>query len=132
MTVVRIAIGLIGLIMLTGCASAHYIAIKAVDEAGPCLTEVPQRDLLVGIAMSGGGTRAALFGAAGLQALAGLRTADGASLIDKVAHLSSVSGGSLASTYFVLKKPGKAVPVLDANGNLSEAYREFFERYRTT
>ena len=131
MTVVGIIVGLMGLAMLTGCASAHYIQVKAVEAAGTCATEVPHGDTLVGVALSGGGTRAALFGSAGLQALAGLRTADGASVIEKISHLSSVSGGSLAASYYVLKKPGKAVPVLDADGTLSEAYREFFDRYRT-
>jgi hypothetical protein len=52
-------------------------------------------------------------------------------MIDKISHLSSVSGGSLAASYYVLKKLGKAVPVLEADGSLSEAYKEFFARYRT-
>ena len=38
---------------------------------------MPERDLLIGVALSGGGSRAALFGAAGIQALAGVQTADG-------------------------------------------------------
>ena len=97
---------------------------------GPCQTTVPDRDLLLGVAISGGGSRAALFGAAGLEALAGLRAADGASVIDKISHLSSVSGGSLAATYYALKKPGRDVKVLDADGTLSDAYRIFFEQYR--
>jgi hypothetical protein len=78
--------------------------------------EPPTGDTVVGVALSGGGTRAALFGAAGLQALAGVRMADGGSLVDKITYLSSVSGGSLAATYYALKKPGRAVPVLDADG----------------
>ena len=53
----RIVAGLIGLVVLSGCASAHYIAVKASDTTGPCATEVPQRDTLVGVALSGGGTR---------------------------------------------------------------------------
>src|SRR4030095_4843120 len=77
-----------------------------------------------------GGTRAALFGAAGLEALAGLRTADGASVVQKITHLSSVSGGSLASSYYTLKKPGREVPVLGPDGTMSEAYRTFFTQYR--
>jgi hypothetical protein len=105
--------------------------VKRSDTIGPCAMDSPTGDTLLGVALSGGGTRAALFGAAGLQALAGVRLADGGSLVDKITHLSSVSGGSLAATYYALKKPGRAVPVLDADGNLSEAYREFFERYRT-
>jgi Patatin-like phospholipase len=127
----RLALGLACAVLLSGCASAHYIPVKRADAIGPCQTAVPERDLLLGVALSGGGSRAALFGAAGLEALAAVRMADGASVIDKISHLSSVSGGSLASTYFALKKPGRDVPVLNADGTLSDAYRAFFEQYRT-
>ena len=54
----------------------------------------------------------------------------GASLIDQISHLSSVSGGSIAAAYYALKKPGREVEVLNADGTLSEAYRAFFERSR--
>src|SRR5215813_5955905 len=127
----RVALALVGGVLLTGCASASYIKVKGTSTPGPCLTDVPARDLLVGVAISGGGSRAALFGEAGLEALAGLRTADGVSVIDKINHLSSVSGGSLSATYYMLKKPGRDVPVLNADGSLSEAYRAFFDQYRT-
>jgi hypothetical protein len=96
----------------------------------PTWSDRARRILLLGVALSGGGSRAALFGAAGLEALANLRTADGVSLIDKISHLSSVSGGSLAAAYYALKKPNRDVNVLDANGALSGAYRAFFDKYR--
>jgi hypothetical protein len=127
----RVALALVATILLTGCASASYYTFKRVDVTGPCQTTVPDRDLLLGVALSGGGSRAALFAEGGLEALAGLRTADGVSVIDKIAHLSSVSGGSLSATYYALKKPGRDVPVLNADGSLSEAYRAFFDQYRT-
>jgi Patatin-like phospholipase len=127
----RGAVGLAGTVLLAGCASAHVIPVKRAPAEVPCLLPVPERDLLVGVALSGGGSRAALFGAAGLEALAGVRTADGASVLQKVSHLSSVSGGSLAATYYALKKPGRDVPVLDGDGALSGAYRAFFDQYRT-
>ena len=94
----------------------------------PCLTAVPDRDMLVGVALSGGGSRAALFGAAGLEALARIPMPDGTSLIDHISHLSGVSGGSIAAAYYALKKPDRQVKVLEADGTLSEAYRAFFER----
>ena len=50
--------------------------------------------------------------------------------MDKVDHLSSVSGGSIAAAYYALKKPGRDVPVLKPDGTLSDAYRTFFEQYR--
>ena len=131
MIVTRVVLALIGAVVLTGCASSSYYTVKQVDVPGTCMTTMPERDLLVGVALSGGGSRAALFAEAGLEALAGLRTADGVSVINKINHLSSVSGGSLSATYYVQKKPGREVPVLNPDGSLSEAYRAFFDRYRT-
>jgi len=72
-----------------------------------------------GVTISGGGSRAALFGVAGLEALARVQMPDGTSVIDKISHLSSVSGGSLAATYYALKKPDREVKVLNADGRLS-------------
>jgi hypothetical protein len=126
----RLALALMCVIALGGCATSHYLPVKRADVVGSCATSVPERDLLLGVALSGGGSRAALFGAAGLEALAGLRTADGRSVIEKISHLSSVSGGSLAATYYVLKKPGRDVKVLNGDGTLSEAYRAFFTQSR--
>jgi Patatin-like phospholipase len=131
MTGMRVALALVCAAFLTGCASSHYYTMKRVDVPGSCMTTVPDRDLLLGVALSGGGSRAALFAEAGLEALAGLRTSDGVSVIDKISHLSSVSGGSLSASYYILKKPGRGVPVLNPDGSLSEAYRAFFEQYRT-
>src|SRR5262245_716664 len=128
---VRIVLGLVGALILAGCASATAVRVERSDVIGSCLTAVPQRDVLLGVALSGGGSRAALFGSAGLEALARLRTADGGSVIDKIAHVSSVSGGSIAAAYYVQKKPGRGVNVLNADGTLSDAYRAFFETYRT-
>jgi hypothetical protein len=130
MTVTRVALGLLCALFTGGCASAHYLRVPRADAMGACQTAVPERDLLVGVALSGGGSRAALFGAAGLEALTGIRTADGSSVMEKVANLSSVSGGSIAATYYVLKKPGRDVPVFKADGTLSDAYRAFFDQYR--
>ena len=127
----RIALGLACVVVLTGCASAHYYNVPKADAVGPCQTAVPQRDLLLGVALSGGGSRAALFAEAGLEALAQIRLADGSSLISRIDHLSSVSGGSLSASYYVLKKPGRDVAVLNADGSMSTAYRTFFDQYRS-
>jgi Patatin-like phospholipase len=129
MIAARPAVGLVCLLLIAGCASSRVYSVKRADAVVPCQTPVPNRDLLVGVALSGGGTRAALFGAAGLEALAKVRMPDGASLIEKVSHLSSVSGGSIAATYYALKKPGRDVKVIDGDGSLSDTYRSFFERY---
>jgi hypothetical protein len=76
----RVVFGLACTLILAGCASATAFRVERSDVIGPCQTVVPERDLLLGVALSGGGSRAALFGASGLEALAGLRTADGASV----------------------------------------------------
>jgi hypothetical protein len=85
---------------------------------------------LVGVALSGGGSRAALFGANGLESLGRLRTPDGQSVLERVNYLSSVSGGSVASAYYASKKPLKATPVLGPDGALSDEYRAFFQTYK--
>lgn len=126
----RIAFGLVCVIVLTGCASAHYYTMPESTVTGPCKTAAPERDLLLGVALSGGGSRAALYSEAGLEALAQIRLADGTSLLSRIDNLSSVSGGSLSGTYYVLKKPGKSVPVLSPDGTLSPEYRAFFDQYR--
>jgi hypothetical protein len=96
----------------------------------PCVAPAADSDLLVGVALSGGGSRAALFGAAGLEALARERAPDGRSLLQHVGYLSSVSGGSVAAGYFVSQKPPAETPVLTADGAFTEEYRAFFERYK--
>ena len=126
----RLIIGLAMATLLSGCASAHYFPVPRADSIGGCATPLPERDVLIGVALSGGGSRAALFGAAGMEALAGVRMPDGSSLIERIDHVSSVSGGSIASAYYTLKKPGRGVNVLNPDGTLSDAYRTFFDQYR--
>lgn len=128
----RTPAALLGVLVLAGCASPRSFVVKRAAP-GPLSCEVPiaQRDLLLGVAMSGGGTRAALFGAAGLEGLAGIRTGNKQSVLEQVSYLSSVSGGSIAASYYALKKPGRDVPMLTPEGVPTQAYRHFFAGYRT-
>jgi predicted acylesterase/phospholipase RssA len=88
---------------------------------------------LIGIAISGGGSRAALFGAAGLEALAKLQVGPPAhSLLEDISMISSVSGGSMATSYFAAVKPRKDVSILTASGELSAEYQTFFAQYKKT
>jgi len=117
-------------LLATGCATA--VAYRA-PMAGPqtaCVFPAPDRDLVVGVALSGGGSRAALFGASGLEALAQVRGPGGASVLDQVTHLSSVSGGSVAASYYAMKKPSKETAVLGPNGALTDEYKTFFAGYK--
>ena len=71
--------------------------LRAASEYPDCVTPAPDADVLVGVAVSGGGSRAALFAAAGLEALAKLQVGpEHRSLLDHVGYISNVSGGSLA------------------------------------
>ena len=125
-----LALGLACALLATGCATA--VAYRA-PVAGPqttCVTPAPDRDLVVGVALSGGGSRAALFGASGLEALAQVRAPGGGSLLDQVTYLSSVSGGSVAASYFAMKKPSKETAVLGPDGALTDDYKTFFAGYK--
>ena len=98
----RFAAGLACLSLLSGCASALAVSLPRAGPDTTCISPAPDRDVLVGVALSGGGSRAALFAAAGLEALGRLRAPGGGSVLEQVAYLSSVSGGSLSAAYFAL------------------------------
>jgi predicted acylesterase/phospholipase RssA len=100
-------------------------------EQPECLTPAPDRDVLIGLAVSGGGSRAALFAAGAFEALSKIRVGpQQQSLLEQVSYISSVSGGSMASSYFVARKPGKTVPVLTSEGTVTPEYAEFFNRFK--
>ncbi len=123
-------LGLACLLLATGCASAT--AFRA-PQAGPqmtCISPAPDRDLLVEVALSGGGSRAALFGAAGLEALGRLNAPGGGSVLEQVTYLSSVSGGSLAATYYASQKPPRETAVLTPEGTLTDEYQVFFAGFK--
>jgi hypothetical protein len=82
------------------------------------------------VALSGGGSRAALFGAAGLEALGRLWAPGGGSVLEQMAYLSSVSGGSVAAAYYASQKPPRETPVLTPDGALTEDYRTFFAGFK--
>jgi len=125
-------VGPLLVLALTGCF-AKVKELPALDKK-PAFAPIPESspDLLVGLAISGGGSRAATFAAGVLEALARVRVKDAAgerSVLEKVQYISSVSGGSLATGYFAARKPAKAEPVLASRG-LSPAYERFFADYK--
>jgi len=100
------------LLLISGC-TAHYPvneSIDKIDHTGgyrPQLTQNESRSdtLFVGIAFSGGGTRAAAFSYGVLEALRDITIQwEGKErrLIDEVDTISSVSGGSFTAAYFGL------------------------------
>ncbi len=103
-----LALGLACALLATGCATA--VAYRA-PVAGPQTT-------------------CALFGASGLEALAQVRGPDGASVLDQVSYLSSVSGGSLSASYYALNKPPRETPILGPDGALTDPYQTFFAGFK--
>jgi hypothetical protein len=103
----------------------------AAADHSDCLTPAPDREVLIGLSVSGGGSRAALFAAGAMEALAKIRVGpEQRSLLDQVSYISSVSGGSMASSYFVARKPSRAVPVLAQDGTMAREYQEFFHHFK--
>jgi predicted acylesterase/phospholipase RssA len=100
-------------------------------EQPECATPAADRDVLVGLAVSGGGSRAALFAAGAFEALGKIRVGpEKRSLLEQVSFISSVSGGSMASSYFVARKPGHAVPILAPDGAMTQEYQDFFNGFK--
>ena len=114
----RVVVGML-LLMLSGCVtSPTYTISPPKPDQMSCNHPMKPSDTLIGIAISGGGSRAALFGAAGLEALANVQVGSAHSLLEDVSMISSVSGGSMATSYFAAVKPRKDVPILTPSGEL--------------
>jgi len=120
-------------LLLTGCFAKIQHLPAQPEHAASLFAPLQDQDLLVGLAVSGGGSRAATFAAGALEALAETVIQQGQtrrSVLETVSYMSSVSGGSLATAYYVAKKPPRSEPVLGVQG-LSPRYREFFSAYTT-
>lgn len=131
----RLIAGVLSLALLLGGCFAKVQDLPRAPAAAFAPIPEADPDLLVGVAISGGGSRAAVFAAAVLEALARVRVPDGTggerSLLERVQYVSSVSGGSLATGYFAARKPPRREPVLGPGPDgLSPAYEEFFREYK--
>ncbi len=122
----RVVLSLACALVLTSCATPQVTRLEKATADPGCVTPASQRDAVVGVAFSGGGSRAAIFGAAGLEALGRLRAPQGGSVLEQVSYLSSVSGGGLAASYYALNKPVRETPVLGPDGTMTQAYQSFF------
>ena len=126
----RAALGLACALHLAGCVSAQVVRFAKAGAEVTCITQPKQQDTVIGVSLSGGGSRAALFGAAGLEAVGRLRAPQGGSVLEQVSYLSSVSGGGLAASYYALHKPPRETPVLEPDGTMTAAYQTFFADYQ--
>ncbi len=114
-----------------GCVTSPVYTVKVAADQPECVTRAPEKDVLIGLSVSGGGSRAALFAAGAFEALGRLRVGpEHRSLLEQVSYISSVSGGSLASAYFALLKPGHETPILAKDGQMTEEYRGFFTGFK--
>lgn len=124
--------GMSCLLALTGCfAKIHHLPAHQ-DKKTPVFAPLPDQPTLVGLAVSGGGSRAATFAAGVLEALAEVRVTEEGytrSVLETITHMSAVSGGSLATAYYAVRKPGRSEPVLAQQG-LSPTYRQFFTSFK--
>jgi hypothetical protein len=126
----KVVLGLACALLLTGCASAPIARLPKAGAETACITPATPQDTVVGVSFSGGGSRAALFGAAALEALARLRAPQGGSVLEHVSYLSSVSGGGLAAGYYALHKPPRETAVLGPDGTMTAAYETFFADFQ--
>jgi NTE family protein len=106
-------IAAIGAAALGGCTSVynlpHNQPLTGTIQARPLGSEVPlsSDDVMVSLAFSGGGTRAAAFSFGVLQELDRTRIRDrgkNVSLLDRVDFVSGVSGGSVLAAYYGLRR----------------------------
>ena len=68
---------------------------------------VMDKPVNIAIAISGGGTRSAVFAAGCMEQLAYLPRPDSRSVLERAQVVSGVSAGSMAATYYALYKPAK-------------------------
>ena len=115
------------LLIGSGCALYRDAVIVYDLPATSVMSPAPrdEGDYLVAVAVSGGGSRAALWHAAVMKELyRQVKLSDGRGITDEIDYISSVSGGSLSSAYWCLKKP-------EVDTTHTNQYDAFFDRYLT-
>src|SRR4029450_1983843 len=120
MSHMRRARWMLALVLLLGGCFAQVKDLPPLT-AKPAFAPVPEAspDWVAGLALSGGGSRAATFAAAVLEALARIPVRDAGgqrSVLERVQDISSVSRGSRANGYFAARKPGRSEPILGSQG----------------
>ncbi len=100
-------IALIGAIVYGLKSEAEINYTFTAEEAAQCEDLPELSDRFFGVGFSGGGSRAAMFGAGGAAAL------QDAGLLQKVTHISSVSGGGFTSSYLATHTKDNCAPNLN-------------------
>jgi predicted acylesterase/phospholipase RssA len=84
---------------------------------------VDEGNFFVAVAVSGGGSRSAVWSAAVMEELyRQVKLPDGRSITDEIDYISCVSGGSISSAYWCLHKP-------EMDTAHTSEYDAFFERF---
>lgn len=100
------------------------IHIKATSaDLAACLPPPPVKDHFLGLALSGGGSRAAVFAAAGISEL------EKRGLLRDVTHVSSVSGGGLPAAYLAANNMGHC-PQVDTSSQGAHCLPASFDAMR--
>ena len=116
---------IMGLMVLSGCSvlTNRMIIYDDGELVGEKLAPTGDGDFFLAVAVSGGGSRSAVWSAAVMKELFyQVKLPDGRSIIDEIDYMSSVSGGSLSSAYYCMNKP-------ETDTRDIEEYEEFFDRY---
>lgn len=90
------------------------------EPAQPGVMEDPVN---VALAISGGGTRSAVFAAGAMEQLAYMSDGSGRNILDRCEAVSAVSAGSIAAGYYALYKP--------AHYGCPEDKAAFFQRFKS-
>lgn len=98
-----IAVGFAAVLFALFYPTKIHIVSKTQD-LDACVTPPPVEDHFVGLALSGGGSRASVFAAAGISELQRL------GVLASVTHVSSVSGGGLPAAYLATNAMGQCTP----------------------
>lgn len=96
------------LTLLSGCAffvqdRIHYTWSPEAEMACTDCAPTASNATIVGVALSGGGSRASVYGAAALEILAEQ------GILQRADYLSSVSGGGFPAAYYALNQPQPCV-----------------------
>lgn len=102
-----------------------YVFDNVAGYKQPAPTPVVEEKINLAIAISGGGSRSAVFSSAVLEQLAYIPDPrhPGRTILDGVDVISGVSGGSLSAAYYSLYKP--------ADFSNQDVNVEFFQRYKS-
>jgi predicted acylesterase/phospholipase RssA len=113
------------LVVASGCSvfpdsEIVYSRPEPTDES---YIPADEGNFFLAVAVSGGGSRSAVWSAAVLDELyKQVKLADGRSITDEIDYISSVSGGSVSSAYWCLNKP-------EVDTTHTSEYDAFFERF---